>query len=130
LFRHQSHSILVEIAADAETTNIDPVFPKFADIRDPRWGTLSGSLAFTQVAENSILFPTGRYAQLRYQLNANPARTRTPYLIQSRLNQGLRVSDIPASGTKTIYLRTNIPEDEAIGDQSTNLKVYWELVGG
>jgi hypothetical protein len=130
LWRHQLHSILIEIAADAATVSTDPVFPKFADIQDPRWGTLSGSLAFTQVAENSILFPTGRYAQLRYQLNANPERTRTPYLIQSRLNQGLRVSDIPASGTKTIYLRTNIPEDEIIGDQSTNLKVYWELVGG
>jgi hypothetical protein len=130
LFKHQMHTVLVEMAADASPLNTEPVFPKFANRLDPLWGTTSGSLTYLQVAENSILFPTGRYAQLRYQLNANTDRTRTPYLIQSRLNQGLRVSDIPASGTKTIYLRTNIPDDEVIGDQSTNLKVYWELVGG
>lgn len=127
LWKHQTHTVMLEIVADASTTTQEASLPKYPDFRDPTWGTLSGTLPFVQVAENSILFPTGRYAQLRYTFNSDPTRQHTPYLIQSKINQGLRVIDIPPSGTKTIYLRTNIPATETIGDQSTNLKVYWEL---
>jgi hypothetical protein len=119
--------MVAELAAD--TQGITVVTPKIPQQSDPLWGVLSGTLDYEQVQTNSILFPTGRYAQLEYKLNSDAGRVYTPYLRQSQVTQGIRVSDIPASGTKSIYLRTNIPEGEAIGDQSGLLKVFWELQG-
>jgi len=94
---------------------------------DPVWGTLSGTLSFQQVQQNSVLFPTGRFAQMEYQLNASPGRESTPYLVSSQLDPGLRVGNIPANGAVDIYLRTNVPEGESIGDRTGKLKAVWEL---
>jgi len=120
-----NHTVMMEYGAD--TLGIQVETPSFANRFDPLWGTVSGSLPFEQVAENSLLFPTGRFAQLEYQLNSDAEREHTPYLVSSRVNQGIRVDDIPATGTKSIFLRTNIPADETIGDQSSKLKVFWQL---
>ncbi len=120
-----THTVLLEIAA--ETNPVSVTTPKFPNQKDAVWGTLSGTLAYEQVVANSILFPTGRYAQLRYQFNSGSGQEFTPYLLESTVSQGIRVSDIPASGTKNIFLRTNIAETETIGDQTGSLKVYWEL---
>jgi hypothetical protein len=122
-----NHSVLMELGAEAQGASLDT--PRYPNPTDPVWGTLSGTLAFEEVASNGILFPTGRYAQLRYQLNSDPGRQYTPYISSSRLSQGIRVSDIPAGSTKSIYLRTNIPETETVGDQAGRLKIYWELRG-
>jgi hypothetical protein len=124
-FHFHNATVMMEYGAD--TLGAQVVSPGFPSRFDPLWGLTSGTLGFEQVAENSVLFPTGRYAQLKYQFNADPARQHTPYLNTSRVNQGIRVGDIPASGTKSIYLRTNIPEDETIGDQAGKLKVFWQL---
>lgn len=121
------HNFTVLMEYGADTLGFQVETPALPSRSDPLWGTISGSLSFEQVAENSILFPTGRYAQLSYQLNSDPEHLHTPYLISSRVNQGIRVGDIPTSGTKSIYLRTNIPAGETIGDQSSKLKVYWQL---
>jgi len=120
-----NHTVMMEYGADTLGTQV--ATPSLANRFDPLWGTVSGSLPFEQVAENSLLFPTGRFAQLEYQLNSDAEREHTPYLVSSRVNQGVRVDDIPVTGTKSIFLRTNIPEDETIGDQSSKLKVYWQL---
>ncbi len=94
---------------------------------DPKWGALSGTLAYDHLQQESALFPPGRYAQVEYTLNSSPDHTTTPQLLTSQLDQGVRVGNIPASGTADLYLRTNIPEDETLGDRSGNLKVFWEL---
>jgi hypothetical protein len=125
LFRFHNHSMIAEVAAGTQGAQVTT--PKFPSFRDAVWGTLSGTLLYDQVQENSILFPTGRYAQLRYSFNSDNSRSNTPYLVESRVAQGIRVADIPVAGTKNIFLRTNIPEDEVIGDQTGKLKVFWEL---
>jgi hypothetical protein len=94
---------------------------------DPKWGALSGTLSFESVQQNSILFPTGRYGQVEYTLNSSTDFTTTPMLLTSQLDQGIRVGDIPASGTTDLWLRTNIPEDQQLGDLTSGLKVFWEL---
>jgi hypothetical protein len=94
---------------------------------DPKWGALSGTLNFESVQQNSVLFPTGRYGQVEYTLNSSTDFTTTPMLLTSQLDQGIRVGDIPASGTTDLWLRTDIPEDQQIGDLTGGLKVFWEL---
>ena len=94
---------------------------------DPKWGVLSGTLGFEIVQQNSILFPTGRYGQVEYTLNSSTDFTTTPMLLTSQMDQGIRVGDIPASGTTDIWLRTDIPEDQPLGDLTGSLKVFWEL---
>jgi len=94
---------------------------------DPKWGVLSGTLDFEVVQQNSILFPTGRYGQVEYTLNSSTDFTTTPMLLTSQLDQGIRVGDIPASGTTDLWLRTDIPEDQPLGDLHSGLKVFWEL---
>jgi hypothetical protein len=101
-----------------------PIVPRGSD---PRWGALSGTIGWDSLQQNSVLFPTGRYAQVEYTLNSSPDFSTTPQLITSQLDQGIRVGDIPASGTTDIYLRTNLPEGMAIGDLQGGLKVFWEL---
>ncbi len=122
-FRFHTHTLFLELGAEIQPKVI--VTPSWPNVFDATWGTTSGTLAYEAIQENSILFPTGRYAQLQYQLNGNEAET--PRLLESRITQGLRVADIPASGTKNIFLRTNIPSTEVIGDQAGRLKVYWQL---
>jgi hypothetical protein len=94
---------------------------------DPNWGALSGTLNFESVQQNSVLFPTGRYGQVEYTLNSSTDFTTTPMLLTSQLDQGIRVGDIPASGTTDLWLRTDLPEDTPIGDLTGGLKVFWEL---
>ena len=94
---------------------------------DPTWGALSGTLDYEIVQQNSILFPTGRYGQVEYTLNSSTDFTTTPMLLTSQLDQGIRVGDIPASGTTDLWLRTDIPEDQPLGDLTSALKVFWEL---
>ncbi len=118
-------TVMMEYGADTAGPQIET--PALASRFDPIWGTISGSLPFEQVAENSVLFPTGRFAQLQYRFNSDAELRFTPYLISSRVHQGIRVGDIPASGTKSIFLRTNIPDTETIGDQTGTLKVFWQL---
>ncbi len=118
-------TVMVEYGADTVGTKVET--PALANKFDPIWGTISGSLPFEQVAENSLLFPTGRYAQLKYQFNSDSEQLNTPYLVSSRVNQGITVGDIPSSGTTSIFLRTNIPETETIGDQTGKLKIFWQL---
>jgi len=103
---------------------ITPVTPRGID---PVWGALSGTLAYDSLQEGSVLFPTGRYAQVQYTLTSSPDHTTSPQLVTSQLDQGLRVGLIPASGTTDLYLRTDIPEGQSLGDQTGNLKVFWEL---
>jgi hypothetical protein len=94
---------------------------------DPKWGALSGTLNFESVQQNSVLFPTGRYGQVEYTLNSSTDFTTTPMLLTSQLDQGIRVGDIPASGTTDLWLRTDIPEGQQLGDLTSGLKVFWEL---
>lgn len=122
-WKFHTHTVLLELGAEIQPKVIET--PSWPNIFDATWGTTSGTLAYEAIQENSILFPTGRYAQLQYQLNGN--EDQTPRLLESRITQGLRVTDIPASGTKNIFLRTNIPSTEVIGDQVGRLKVYWQL---
>jgi hypothetical protein len=101
-----------------------PVNPKGSD---PNWGTLSGTLGWESLQENSVLFPTGRYGQMRYTLNSSPDFVTTPQLLTSQLDQGIRAGTVPASGTTDLWLRTDIPEDQPLGDLTSGLKVFWEL---
>lgn len=101
--------------------------PTFARPTDAIWGSASGTLQFETKQPDTVLFPPGRYGQVEYTLNASSDLAVSPQLITSQLDQGIRVGDIPASGTRSIYLRTNLPEDQVIGDQQTRLKVFWEL---
>lgn len=125
LYTEKSHSFLLGFAADSVFKQESS--PTFAVPSDPVWGTLSGTLSFETKTSESILFPPGRYAQIEYVLNASSDLKTTPQLISSQLNQGILVGDVPASGTKSIFLRTNIPEEQTIGDLQTSLKVFWEI---
>jgi hypothetical protein len=124
LFNQKSHSFFVEVGAgNVRSTSL----PNLANQTDGIWGTISGSLGFDTITTDSVLFPTGRYAQVEYTLNADPARLLTPYLLSSQITQGLRVGEIPSSGTRNIFLRTNIPDGVNVNDQQGRLKVYWQL---
>lgn len=125
IYDRASHSFMLGIAADTS-----PSFggkPTPLRKTDAIWGTLSGTLSYETVQPNSVLFPPGRYGQLEYTLNAGTGGNISPQLLGSQLDQGINVGQIPASGTISIYLRTNLPEDQTIGDQQGRLKVFWEL---
>jgi len=123
-WRFHNYSFVTQVGAGGI---FESELPSIPNDEDPRWGTISGSLPYTLAQENGALFPTGRFSQIQYQLNADPAHTRTPYLTKSQLSQGLRVENVPAGGTKTIFLRTNIPEGTSVAEQTGRLKVFWEL---
>ena len=103
------------------------VLPGLANTTDTTWGTASGTLDFETIITDTVLFPTGRFGQVEYTLNATPDGLQTPFLERSQIAQGLKVGEIPASGTRDIFLRTDIPADENIGDQRGRLKVFWQL---
>jgi len=123
-FRRHNYSFITEVGAGGV---FESELPSIPAIDDAVWGTLSGTLEYNLVQENSALFPTGQFSQLQYQLNADPSGIQTPYLNKSQISQGLRVENIPANGTKSIFLRTNIPEGTSIELQTGRLKVFWEL---
>jgi hypothetical protein len=123
-WRRRNYSFITEVGAGGVFESDLPSRPS-AD--DPRWGTLSGTLPYQISQENGAMFPTGQFTQLQYQLNADPAHTKSPYLTSSQISQGLRVEGVPAGGTKTIYLRTNIPVGTPMAEQTGRLKVFWEL---
>lgn len=125
IFDNKSHSFMSSFSANlVKTFGETPTLPQ---PDDPIWGTLSGTLAYDTKQSDSVLFPTGRYGQIQYRLNAGTGYSVTPLLIKSQLDQGIRVGDIPASGTTPIYLRTNIPDGQPLGDLQGRLKVFWEL---
>lgn len=126
LFESLSFSFFSGIS-DGTLSGTITVLPGIANTADFVWGTTSGTLGFETITTDSVLFPTGRYGQVRYTLNASADRSKTPFLTQSQLAQGLRVGDIPANGTRNIFLRTNILGDKSIGDQQGRLKVFWQL---
>lgn len=121
----ENHSFLAEVGAGSSITLGAGRTPHTTD---PRWGTLSGTLTFSDISTQGFNFPTGRYAQVEYQLNTGPISQSSPLLLTSHLAQGIRVGTIPAGGTKDIYVRTNIPEDQEVGDQLGRLKVVWETL--
>jgi hypothetical protein len=124
LFRGTCHAFVQEVTAGG-THSVD--LPGLPGLEDPLWGALSGTLSYEPVQVDSVLFPNGTYAQVQYQLNSDPSGLYSPYLLRSQITQGLRVGDIPASGTKDIYLRTNIPDGASVNTQFSALKVFWEL---
>ena len=123
-YRWHNTSFITEVGAGGI---FESELPSMSANDDAIWGTLSGTLTYNLVQENSALFPTGQFSQLQYQLNADESSIKTPYLHKSQISQGLRVESIPAEGTKSIYLRTNIPEGTSIAEQTSRLKVFWEL---
>jgi len=123
-YRFHNTSFITEVGAGGVFESELPGNPARDDAV---WGNVSGTLTYKLVQENSALFPTGQFSQLQYQLNADDSATHTPYLHKSQISQGLRVENIPAEGTKSIYLRTNIPEGTSIEEQTGRLKVFWEL---
>jgi hypothetical protein len=126
-YRYHNHSFVTEVGAGGVFTSTLPSIPSPAD---GLWGTLSGTLDFQLIQENSALFPTGQFSQMEYVLNSDDGRTISPYLLKSEISQGLRVENIPAQGTRPIYLRTNIPEGTSVASQTGRLKVFWELIEG
>ena len=123
-YRFHNYSFITEVGAGGV---FESELPSIPAIDDAVWGTLSGTLPYNLVQENSALFPTGQFSQLQYQLNADSSGIKTPYLNKSQISQGLRVENIPAEGTKSIFLRTNIPEGTSVAEQTGRLKVFWEL---
>lgn len=124
LFGKRSLSFLVEVGAGLVPKLAAPQLPHPTD---GLWGTLSGTLGFQTISTQGINFPTGQYTQVRYQLNSNLTRTVTPSLVSSALADGLAVGSVPSSGTRDIFVRTNIPADKPVGDQQGRIKVYWAL---
>lgn len=123
-FRHRNHSLVMEIGPRSQPIIDLTAHPNNAD---PFWGAASGTLSYESIQDNSPLFPTGRFAQVRYTLNASDDGLITPVLLTSQINQGIKVGEIPPAGTKDIFIRTNIPDETTIGDQTANLKVFWQL---
>lgn len=124
-FDGENHSFLAEIGAGSYVTYGAGRRPYD---NDAHWGTLSGIVPFQDISTEGFNFPPGRYVQVEYQLNSDVNGRLTPYINTSTLSQGLRIGKIPAGGTKDIYVRTNIPNDQPTGDQVGALKVYWETV--
>lgn len=126
LFDGSAMSFFIEIAANS-FNNSNFFLPDVSVASDPIWGTISGSLPFETIATDSILFPTGRFAQVEFTLNSTQDRTKSPFLLSSQITQGISVGEIVASGTKNIFLRTDIPQDKSISDQKGRLKVFWQM---
>jgi len=126
-FNDRSWSLLSEGGAGTVSGTVLGGLPAIPRITDGLYGTVSGTLKFNQLATGSLLFPLGRFAQVEYVLNSNADYTRSPELLKSQICQGLSVGQIPAGESRTIYLRTNIPESQGIGDQVGRLKAFWEL---
>lgn len=124
-FDHENHSFLAEVGAGSSVIYGAGRSPK---VTDEVWGTLSGIVAFEDISTEGFNFPPGRYVQVEYQLNSDISGSSTPYVNTSTLAQGLRIGKIPAGGTKDIYVRTNIPDDQPTGDQVGALKVFWETL--
>jgi hypothetical protein len=123
-FRLRNHTVLQEIGPKSIPITDSPGHPNFTDVV---WGVTSGTLQYDAIQDSSVLFPTGRYARVRYTLNASPDGAVTPELLTSQIAQGLRAGEIAPGGTRDIYMRTNIPEGTAIGDQAGSLNVFWQL---
>lgn len=126
LFNNRSFSFFVEIGSGT-VSGTQTILPELANSSDSLWGTLSGTLPFETITTDSVLFPTGRFGQVEYTLNASSDRERAPFLLRSQIAQGLKVGEIPPSGTKDIFLRTEIDDDKTISDQRGRLKVFWQL---
>lgn len=125
IYDERIHSFMISFGADFVSKSIDgPIRPQFDD---PIWGTASGTLSYETKQPDTVLFPAGRYGQIRYRLNAGTSASVSPILLSSQLDQGIRLGDIPASGTTPLFLRTNIPEGQSLGDLQGRLKVFWEL---
>jgi hypothetical protein len=122
-FDEHNHSFIAECGAGSFVTF---AFPKLPQEQDPLWGTLSGTLQFSDISTVGVNFPTGRYAQIEYQLNTDVVTVAAPKLTKSQLSQGVRAGTIGPSGTRDIYVRTNIPEGQGIGDQVGRLKIMWQ----
>jgi len=125
LFDEKSFSTINECGAGTNPSLGN--LPNAISITDKIWGTLSGTLDFEQVPTDSTLFPAGRYVQLEYQLNSSADNAQAPQITSSQICQGLNVGQIPANSTREIFVRTNIPANQPIGDLLGRLKVFWEL---
>ncbi len=123
-WRFHNYSFITEVGAGGV---FESNLPSAPSLTDPTWGSLSGTLTYQISQENGALFPTGQFTEIQYQLNADPANSKTPYLTKSQISQGLRVENVPPAGTKSIFLRTNIPEGTVTEEQTGRLKVFWEL---
>ena len=126
LWDDHTFSFFIEIGAGT-ASGTATVLPDLANTTDATWGTASGTLEFETITTDSVLFPTGRFGQVEYTLNATPDGLQTPFIERSQVAQGLKVGNIPASGTRDIFLRTDISDDKNIGDQRGRLKVFWQL---
>lgn len=126
-FDDKSWTLLSEGGAGTVSGTNLATFPLKANDVEANYGAVSGTLPFSQLPVESLLFPPGRYAQVEYQLNANTGATLAPKIYKSQVCQGLKVGQIPADSSRTIYLRTNIPADQQIGDLTGRLKAFWEL---
>jgi len=126
-FEDKSWSFFSEGGAGTVSGTSLASFPAIPRATDALYGTISGTLSLSQLPVDSLLFPPGRFAQIEYELNSNLDFSKAPKLYKSQICQGLNIGQIPSGGTRTIYLRTNIPENQGIGDQIGRLKAFWEL---
>lgn len=97
-----------------------------ANPNDSLWGSASGTLSYQPVQKDSVLFPNGRYAQVDYTLNSTNG-VRTPQITDTGFIEGVVLQGVPASGTRNLYVRSNIPSDADLSTRIGRLKAYWQL---
>jgi len=119
-----SVGFFTEVGAGVSGTWSPGTAPQITDIV---WGTLSGTLAYQPVQRDSVLFPNGRFAQIDYTLNTLDG-LHTPQLTESRFTEGVMIPGVPASGTKSFFVRTDIPANADLSTRTGRLKAFWGLV--
>ena len=93
------------------------------DTGDSVWG--GNALPYEEVAEDSLIFPQRRYVQAKFYFN-NSA-TATAKLTSVTIPKGITIPDVPPRGSKNVYVKTDLPENETIATKTAKLKVWWSI---
>ncbi len=90
------------------------------DDDDPIWSTLSGSLDFTSVTNNSILDIRNNY-YVQFVLSVSGTQPSPPYLSKLGVEGSLTLENVPSGGFKDIYVSS---VSGTVGDKTANL-ICW-----
>jgi hypothetical protein len=112
-------------------SNITPEIPwttgNSPSATDPIWGTISGSLLYNNVPNNTILdINIGQYSYLQLAVRLNTSVSgQTPILNNLGVEESLCIENISSNSYKSIYAKTTV-SGYSVGDISNILTFYIE----
>ncbi len=97
-----------------ETDNLLPIS------YDPVWGT-GGSAEWQEVRKDGYFVPKDRYHQAEITLRGDAT------LEKILMPPAIKTEDIQAQQSKSIYIKTDIPQGVDITDYTTKLRTWWGI---